>query len=651
MKTKPYQAVSEVINLSPADRLANRLAVIATIVYSLFFSYMSYFMYENMIYKDFDLAVHAQTLWNLAHGSGFSSILGVHFLANHVIPIFYPLNFVYRLFPSALTLLVLQSLALALGGLFAYRLATRTLSRPWSFCIAMIYFLYPPLGYANLFEFHPTTLAVPFIFLMITAYVDKSVYLFFLWAVLAMGCQENISLAVFMFGPIALIGKRKWQWIVVPVVVAATWFYISVGWIQPMFNKGTIDFMSIYSHVGRSWPEIIISLLTKPTLVLGSLFSVETFLYLIQIFGPLLLMPFVGWTYCLPLIPFFLQHILSERSAERTIYYHYVVEMIPFLMAGSIAGIKWFLEKYQEKFHSYILLLAFIASFLCSAILISPYSKSLDDLEKFSDKKSLELRRELLLKIPNKSAVVSTFQFLPILANRRELYSFHHVAMGTYTLSSKKYLLPESTEYALLDMNDSFTFSFEQPNSQTNLKNFFMNNPWEVEAFGEDVILLKKAKIRNLDALYRVNPTNVAPPDLKFDAIINDEIQLNGITMQMGSGIHESHVQFTFYWKCLKKTAKNYGMALTLVDSKGQTFYQYGRNICYRIHPTSEWNAGELVTENYWFIMPGKVPQGAIEVRMGGYDVDKIERQDFVSKIKGKVDDNGRVKLETFEPY
>ena len=92
-------------------------------------------------------------------------------------------------------------------------------------------------------------------------------------------------------------------------------------------------------------------------------------------------------------------------------------------------------------------------------------------------------------------------------------------------------------------------------------------------------------------------------------------------------------------------------MVITLVDSNGKTFYEHPREICYRLHPTSEWTAGELLTENYWFIMPAKVPEGAVEVRIGPYDVDKNELQSFASKLEGKVDGDGRVKLETFEPY
>ena len=312
-----------------------------------------------------------------------------------------------------------------------------------------------------------------------------------------------------------------------------------------------------------------------------------------------------------------------------------------------------FLKRYPQKIFHYVLLSGFIASFFSTAILISPYSASLDNLEKFSEKRSLGFGRSLISTIPKDTAVVATFKFLPPLSQRRELYSFHQVYMGTYTLSRRIYILPKTVEYALLDMVDSHTFDepiFKTAKSPKNLKEFFLNNPWQVIDFAEDVILLKKGK-KGLDPLYQVNPPDIRLADLKLEANLNDEIQLDGITIHMGSGIHEGHARFTFYWKCLKKTAKNYGMILTLVDSRGNTFYEYTRHLCYRLYPTSEWNPGDTVVENYWFIMPQEVPEGAVEVRVGAMDMDKMEAQSFASKMEGKVDAYGRVKLETFEPY
>ena len=141
------------------------------------------------------------------------------------------------------------------------------------------------------------------------------------------------------------------------------------------------------------------------------------------------------------------------------------------------------------------------------------------------------------------------------------------------------------------------------------------------------------------------------PPDIKLEASANEEIRLDGINIQMGSEAHAGQAQFQFYWKCLKKTERNYGAVITLVDSRGNTFYEYKHYLCYRLNPTNEWNNGDIVVENFWFVMPSNVPQGAIEVRMGFLDMDKMEVCSFSSKLEGKIDSFGRIKLETFEPY
>ena len=223
------------------DRLwIDKLVYLTVGMYVLFFSRISYFLYDNLLYKDFDLAVHAQTMWNLAHGSGFSSVLGIHFLANHFIPIFYLLKYAYFLFQTPLFLLFLQSLSLGFGGLLVYEIAREYLDRPWSFLVVLSYLFYPPLGYANIFEFHPTTLAVPLLFLVILAYLRNQLVLFSLWSVLAMSCQENIALSIFMFGLLALADRKRPRWVILPMVMAALWLTISIGWLQPMLNQWTI---------------------------------------------------------------------------------------------------------------------------------------------------------------------------------------------------------------------------------------------------------------------------------------------------------------------------------------------------------------------------------------------------------------------------
>src|SRR5439155_473866 len=67
-----------------------------------------------------------------------------------------------RLNPDPATLLVMQSIVLALGAVPAYCLGRRVWAEPSAGVVtAGVYLLYPPLQFANLFDFHADTFATP----------------------------------------------------------------------------------------------------------------------------------------------------------------------------------------------------------------------------------------------------------------------------------------------------------------------------------------------------------------------------------------------------------------------------------------------------------------------------------------------------------
>jgi len=84
-------------------------------------------------------------------------------------------------------------------------------------------------------------------------------------------------------------------------------------------------------------------------------------------------------------------------------------------------------------------------------------------------------------------------EFLPKLSSRKEVYSFHHVYIGKYTLSDTEYVLPEDVEYALIDFNDYSTFtSFYSPHQYKNLQKFFSKGKWGLLTAADNITLFKK---------------------------------------------------------------------------------------------------------------------------------------------------------------
>src|SRR4029453_13648136 len=91
----------------------------------------------------FDLPIFAQAMEGMLHGRFHGSIRGMNFLGDHSSLILFLLVPVYAVFRHPLTLVVVQSLALALGAIPVARLARRSLGRAdRALACAALYLMY-----------------------------------------------------------------------------------------------------------------------------------------------------------------------------------------------------------------------------------------------------------------------------------------------------------------------------------------------------------------------------------------------------------------------------------------------------------------------------------------------------------------------------
>ncbi len=111
----------------------------------------------------FDLGIFDQAVWLISRGDvPFSTIRGLHILADHFSVILYLLAPLYWFAPHPKTLLTVQTLALSLGAVPTYFLAyRRTRSAPIALTFALIYLSYPATQWTNVVEFHPESFATP----------------------------------------------------------------------------------------------------------------------------------------------------------------------------------------------------------------------------------------------------------------------------------------------------------------------------------------------------------------------------------------------------------------------------------------------------------------------------------------------------------
>jgi len=212
----------------------------------------------------FDLGNYDQAVWNTAHGRllRFTNVEGLTTrLAQHVEPILLPVSLSYLLHESPKTLLVVQTVAVALGAWPVYLLAREKMQSEFGGVVfALAYLLFPALESANLFDFHAVTLA-PVFLLSAFYFLEKQMYLWsFIFAILAMSCKEDIPLLVAMMGAYAFLLRRERKFGALMVVIALVWFCVAFYIIIPHANPGgESQYLVYYEHWGSNPVEMALA--------------------------------------------------------------------------------------------------------------------------------------------------------------------------------------------------------------------------------------------------------------------------------------------------------------------------------------------------------------------------------------------------------
>ncbi len=360
----------------------------------------------------FDLGWFDQAVYLISKGQNpIVSIGGFHILGDHAAWIFYPLAFLYKIYPDVHWLFAVQAIALAIGALPTFHLARQAgLKESQAIAIATVYLLYPLVFNVNLFDFHPEVIALPLFFGAILAAQLGRVGAFCMAIAFILGCKAVLSLTVAAMGFWLLVfEKRRWCG-VIALFAGVAWFLIATQWIIPFFSGHEAAAVGRYAYLGNSVLEIAQNLLFRPGLVLGKVFSLNTLEYL-----GLLVLPVI-WglspqhlTPVVVAVPTLAINILSESPSQRNLVHQYSLPILPFLLLaviGSLAAKRAWLQN-----RGGIILWALIA-FLALAKYGYFGSKYLEAGD------TREATREAIAQIQSKGGVLVPSQVAPHLSHR-----------------------------------------------------------------------------------------------------------------------------------------------------------------------------------------------------------------------------------------
>lgn len=200
-----------------APRAALTLLWLLILAYALFFSAYTLQRHASLNTFAADLSFIDQPMWNTLHGRFLARTLDdrqVPRVAEHLEPILLPLSLVYLVWDDVRAILILQSLALALGALPVFWIARDVLGRDrraaWlGLAFAAAYLLFPALQAANVADFHADPFVVaPLLFAFWYAR-QRRWRPMWAWAVLAMATKENLPTLTAMLGAYVVLRDRN----------------------------------------------------------------------------------------------------------------------------------------------------------------------------------------------------------------------------------------------------------------------------------------------------------------------------------------------------------------------------------------------------------------------------------------------------------
>ncbi len=387
-------------------------------LYVLTFSYLSIARHWSFHTAMLDLGINHQAVWATAHGRPFhqteSSALAYHF--EPIILLLAPFQLIWG---KAETLLVIQTVILALGAVPIFLISRDILKNDFLASVfPLAYLLSPALQAANLADFHTAPLAVPFFLFACYFALRRQAVLFLTFTILAMSAREDMFYLAFLLGAYSFF---RWSRRMGIFLMALSLIYAlcAFGFIIPHYAKQT--FGENYLYIARY--RYFQSLKEAISLILSRGPGYAVFLLAHTGFLSLLAPEILIWS-----APFFFLNVLSNYPATYSGEQHYSVIFLPFLTLSAIFGMAKLKGKAYPALSAWMIAVSLVLHFFRGFTPLAwnfPFPSIPSHYRLLSQFTSL---------IPQNTPLATTVGLYPHLSNRFELYPLPSIGNADYVL-------------------------------------------------------------------------------------------------------------------------------------------------------------------------------------------------------------------------
>jgi len=334
--------------------IAMGLVSLAVATFSVYFILLDFGRLNAYIAPGEDLGIYDQAIWSLVHGSSFHqticnivsdtncySLNGISRFAIHFEPILIPISLFYLVIPGPKTLLVLQTLVVAIGAFPAFWLARLRLRNELAAVgIALLYLLYPALQQAENFDFHAVTMTASLLlFTLYFMYTRRTVWLF-VFAILSMACKEEIPLVIAVIGLWSSIFQHRWRTGLTLVALSIAWLGLVLLVYHMASPTGNPLLSSRYGDLGNGPVQILANVVKHPiSLIRQHLLDPAHKQYVRVLLAPAGYLPLLAPWVLIIAFPSIALNLLSSDPHQYSGVFQYSAEIVPVLIFSTIEAI------------------------------------------------------------------------------------------------------------------------------------------------------------------------------------------------------------------------------------------------------------------------------------------------------------------------
>src|SRR5581483_3895744 len=330
-------------------RLDRRSLTVATGLAVVVFA-LAWYRHATFRSGTLDLAVFDQAIWKMAHFHAPQvTSIGLDAFADHFSPVLVLFVPLYWLAATPLWLFAAQALAVGAGYL-ALRPALDAAGTPRraAGALAVAYVFSPLLWNAALFDFHPPTLAVPFLLVGITCALTDRRRGLILCCVAVLLLRDDLGPAV---AAMALVGALR------PAARAGSGRRLRLGlaglgagWT--VFGSELGRFLGAdrfwgyhYGYIASSPLGVLLHPVRSAVRLAGGVWRADNLLLVVAFLGPLLLLPLLKPKWVLACAVMMLPLLASDGTQFHSPAFHYGAPLLPFLIVATGAALARLAER------------------------------------------------------------------------------------------------------------------------------------------------------------------------------------------------------------------------------------------------------------------------------------------------------------------